>query len=265
MAIVRDGTDARDLRTVGRVQTTQPSVRQEANSRWRQHGALRVPSGCFLEHCLCACSQSPFLIYEGPISTSSPQWFARNRESQRRSKAKTAKKKEKKKCRFQTCRFLFARKTRKIIMIANSIITCARHSSELSLYTKQVLYFLHFINKNNAPSHTSLDDSTGALAPELQVWPRSQGGPAEEGRTPGSILRFIPRWTRPRAFGTSSYSVKGVSLLVQRGDDSPQESLPRKLVLGIPDKCKGGRGITSDYSLKVPSEASFRNLSNYSS
>lgn len=54
-------------------------------------------------------------------------------------------------------------------MIANSIITCARHSSELSLYTKQVLYFLHFISKNNAPSHTSLDDSTGALAPELQV------------------------------------------------------------------------------------------------
>lgn len=85
------------------------------------------------------------------------------------ARQKQQKKKEKKKCRFQTCRFLFARKTRKIIMIANSIITCARHSSELSLYTKQVLYFLHFINKNNAPSHTSLDDSTGALAPELQV------------------------------------------------------------------------------------------------
>ena len=42
------------------------------------------------------------------------------------------------------CKFLFGRKTRKIIITAKSIITCARHSSELSLYTKQVLYFFPF-------------------------------------------------------------------------------------------------------------------------
>lgn len=64
----------------------------------------------------------------------------RSRESQRKSKVKT----EGKKKGIRMCRFLFGHKTRKIIITANSVITCARHSSELSLYMKQVTIFSAF-------------------------------------------------------------------------------------------------------------------------